>query len=794
MEKIVNSIASEQFKEDYVRYAVYTLYSRVMPDYRDGFKPVQRRILWAMYHDSDAITHTVKSTKVVGDTTGKYHPHGDVGVYGAIKPMVNWFECKVPLIDKQGNFGNLQGRGASASRYTECKLSKFALDYVIGDLRDSKDCVNWTPNFDNTLMEPESLPCAVPLLLINGTFAIGVGKKPQIPSHNLAEVIDATLTLIQNPNAEITLVPDHCMPCEIVDTDFSAISRTGYGYYTVRGVIDIEQYNGPHYKNRTALIIKSVPNLVFLNTIVDKIDSMIASKKIIQIDDMFSETTEENMRHVIILKPGADPDYVREMIYKNTGIEVRDRVNFEALNGLNPVRLSYKSYLLSFIDHRKLTKFRVYSNRLQAVQTRIFEREAYIKALESGEIDDIIAKIRSRKGANDAELIEYLVKKLGITTLQAQYIINVPLKRLAIGNLPKYKQEAKELNAKKKEYMDIILSPQKLTQTIVDELLEIKARYGTPRLCRIVSDNGTSEIPKGAMTVVFTEKNFVKKVPYGTPIGNSFKGDSPRITLNVDNSDSVLIFDNAGKVFKLPVHKIPFADKGSSGMDIRFLIKGLTANIASIIPANLFDNPDGIKGKIYIITLTKTGLVKKMDIEDFVSIPSSGLIYVKLDNGDFVQSVKFGTDYMNALIFSDRKAMNFPVSMIPLMKRNAKGNKSFRSDLVDGMTLIPTKDMAGLESVSLLVITENGRFNKLPVLSVPNLDSIKKPFSVIKLNKDKVIDIHLVDESSVVMVKTLTDLHSIPVNAIPASSTISSGDRILNTAKDKIVRTYVQPR
>ena len=790
MEKIINSVASDQFKEDYLRYAVYTLYSRVMPDYRDGFKPVQRRILWAMYHDSDAITHTVKSTKVVGDVTGKYHPHGDVGVYGAIKPMVNWFECKIPLIDKQGNFGNLQGRGASASRYTECKLSKFALEYVIGDLKDSKDSVNWTPNFDNTLMEPESLPCAVPLLLVNGTFAIGVGKKPQIPSHNLAEVIDATLALIANPNAQITLIPDHCMPCEIVDTDFTAISRTGYGYYTVRGIIDIEQYNGPHYKNRTALVIKSVPNLVFLNTVVDKIESMISSKKIIQIEDMFSESTEENMRQVIILKPGADPDYVRDMIYKNTGIEVRDRINFEALNGLNPVRLSYRSYLLSFIEHRKLTKFRVYSNRLQAIQTRIFEREAYIKALESGDIDDIITKIRNRKSSGDAELIEFLVKKLGITTLQAQYIINVPLKRLAIGNLPKYKQEAKELNNKKQEYMNKILSAEALTQDIVQELQEIKAKYGTPRLCRIISDIGGSEVPKGAMTVVFTEKNFVKKVPFGTPIG-SFRGDSARITVNADNSESILIFDNAGKVFKLPINRIPFADKNSSGIDIRFLIKGLTANIASIIPEGMFD-PNKVNGKMYIITLTRFGLVKKMEIEDFVSIPSSGLIYAKLDQGDFVQAVKFGTDFMNALIFSDRKAMNFPISMIPLMKRNAKGNKSFKSDLVDGMTMIPTKEVAGMESVSLLVITENGRFNKLPVLSVPNLDSVKKPFSVIKLTKDKVIDIHLVDENSIVNIKTLMDFHSIPVNVIPASSTISSGDRLLNTAKDKIVRTFIQ--
>lgn len=789
MEKIINSVASDQFKEDYVRYAVYVMYSRVTPDYRDGLKPIHRRILWAMYHNSGAINHTVKSATVVGDVIGKWHPHGDAAAYGAIKPLTNWFECKVPLVDKQGNFGNLQGKGASASRYTECKLSKFALECVIGDLRDSKECVDWTPNFDNTDMEPQFLPCAVPLLLVNGTFSIGVGKKPQIPTHNLGEVIDATLALIKDPNTNITLVPDHCMPCEIVETDFNGISRLGFGYYVVRGIIDIEQYGKGHYKNHTALVIKSVPNLIFLNSIVDKIESMISSKKIIQILDMFDESTETEMRHVIILKPGADPNYVRDMIYKNTGIEVRDRVNFEALNGLNPVRMSYKSYLLSFIDHRKLTKFRVFSNRLQTVQTRIFERDAYIKALESGDIDEIIAKIRARRsGIDDDSLIEYLVKKLNITTLQARYIINLPIKNLANGKLPKYKQEMKLLEAKKKEYMDIILSDEKLTQTIIDELLDIKAKYATPRVCRIVSDDGTTEVPKGAMTVVFTEKNFVKKVPFGSPIGN-FRGDSARIVINIDNSDNLLIFDSVGKVFKLSVNKIPFGDNKNNGMDIRFLIKELTANISSIIPEYVFRQNNT---KNYLITLTRAGLIKKMEFEDFISIPSSGLIYVKLDQGDFVQSVRFGSDMTNALVFSDRKAMVIPITMISTMKRNAKGNKTFRNSIVDGMTIIPNKESANLNTVSLLVITENGRFNKLPVPGLPNLDIPKKPFSVIKLMKDRILDIHIVDENSVVMVKTIMDLHAIPVNAIPSSSTISAGDRVLNTAKDKIIRTYIQ--
>lgn len=942
MEKIIDTKASEQFKTDYTRYGVYVMYARVEADYRDGLKPVHRRILYSTWKDSHAVTNTVKSATVVGNIIGLWHPHGDClyrttvlfptnlnpmtieevynkgikelditavdneghirpakatnfrigqytdelyhihlsngdivtctsnhqfrlkdlkwvkaesikagmqlysmldncinvdkvivekcdkvpmydftvngyenmliatgldmtgvpnalicahnsSVYSAIQPLTNWFESKIPLMEGQGFFGNFQGDKASAYRYTECKLSKFAYDYVIGDLRESPECVDWTPNFDNTDLEPQYLPAAVPLLLINGIFGIGVGKKPEIPTHNLNEVIDATLTLIQNPNAEVTLIPDHCMNCEIVDTDFAAISRTGFGFYTVRGIIDIENYTRNHLKNRTALVIKSVPNLTFLDSITDKIEDMIKSKKIVQIERMFDESTEFNMRYVIILKPGADPEYVRRVIYQNTLMEQNCRVNFEALDGLNSKRFSYRSYLLSFIDQRKLTKFRVYSNKLQKVQIAIQEKDAYVKCLESGLIDTIIEKIKSRKTVSDDQsLIDFLVKNVKITPIQAQYIINLPLKRLAVANLKKAKQDLLELNKKHDEYMSYILDENKLLQLIVNELLEVKAKYGKPRTSRIVQDEINS-VPKGAMTVILTEKNFIKKVPFGSPIGNP-RNDSIRMLINVDNSENILIFDNIGKVFKLAVNKIAFDDRNASGVDIRFLIKNLTSNIASIIPESMCfsENTKG-KPKNYIVTLSKAGHIKRMEIEDFAVIPSSGLIYAKIDQGDFIQSVGVATEGMNVLVFSERKAMIVPLKMVPIMKRNARGNKTFRSSLVDGMTMIYPRGAMQYQGVSLMVVTETGRFNKLPVEALVDLDVPKKAFNVIKINKnDRIIDIHIVNESSKIAVKTMTDLHSIPVNSIPTSSTISPGVRVLNTAKDKIVRTYIE--
>ena len=699
-ETILNKSSNEQFKDDYTRYALYTTYKRVLSDMRDGLKPVQRRILWTMFHDTKAVTHTVKSAAVVGDVMKLYHPHGNCiggltkiytvdgnitdiesvyksgvkeleikafdpvsrnvvtakathfrigtyadkiykitatngfsiqctanhpilmnyfqwknaedvtgtdyfvqysingfrstlkvdtievielkekipmydftvsgyenmlipigndhfvcvhnsGIYGTIKPMTNWFESKVPMVDNQGSFGNLEGDPASAERYTECKLSKFALECVIGELANTAKAVDWLDNYSNTCMEPEYLPVKVPLLLVEGSLGIGVGLRADIPAHNLGEVIDATIYLMHNPDGNVALVPDHCMACEIYDCDWEKISKTGFGHYKIRGKIDIETYKG-----KTALVIKSLPDMTFLDTIREKLEDLVDKKKIIQIENMYDECTPDTMRFVIVLKNGADPNYVREVIYKNTKVEQTLRINMETLYKFRPMRMSYKSYLLSFIDMRKLTKFRVYSNVLQDIQTKIHERDAYIKVLESGEIDNIIAMIRKQKKTDDSILIDYLIKKLKITDLQARYIINADLRRLSIGYLNKYKAEAVELEKQRKYYMDLIVDEKRIEAEIEAELLDIKARYGKPRMCKLIKGTDDLDIPKGEMVIAVTEKNFVRKVPGGTAIG-SFRHDSVKSMIKIDHTDSIMIFDEQGRVFKLPVHKIP---------------------------------------------------------------------------------------------------------------------------------------------------------------------------------------------------------------------------------------------
>ena len=783
-ETILNKGVGQQFTDDYIRYALYTTYKRVLSDFRDGLKPVQRRILYAMFKNSGAIGHTVKSAAIVGDTMKLYHPHGTSAIYGTMKPMVNWWECKVPLIDKQGNFGNLSGDPASAERYTEAKLSKFAIECVISELANTNKSVDWLPNYSNTTIEPEFLPVKVPLLLVEGSMGIGVGLRADIPAHNLGEVIDATIYLMHNPDGQIALIPDHCMPCEIYDTDWEKISKTGFGHYKIRGIIDIEDF-----KNRKALVIKSLPDMTFLNTIKDKIEELVEKKRIIQIDAIYDQCEENSMRLVIVLKQGADPAFVRDMIYKNTKMEQTLRINMETLYGFNPLRMSYKSYLLSFIDFRKATKFRLYANMLQDVQTKIHEREAYIAVLESGEIDSIIKMIRKQKSSDDQPLIDYLIKRLKITDLQAKYIISADLRKLSIGYLNKYKEEAVKLEGLRQQYMATVVDEKKIEAEIEAELLDIKAKYAKPRICRIIKGIDDQDIPKGTVQVAVSERNFIRKLPDGITV-TAPKNDSVKTIIKIDNTDSILIFDEQGRVFKLPVNNIPFGDKSSIGTDIRFLIKGLTSNINCIIPESVVKEmaKKGTTGyKHYLVSITRNGLYKRMDLDDFVTVPPSGILFAKVDQGDYIKDVIIAHSNFNLIVYSDRKAVSVNVNDIPYLKRNTKGSKAMTNvSVVDGLCVIDHY------SSDIVVVTESGKVNRLPIISLP-IDNKRKGFNVIKLaSSDKIHSILSGGQNSIVCIKTLKNYYEIPLVQMQVGSSISTGEKLINMKGDQIIRCWMR--
>lgn len=940
-ENIKQANINVQSKEDMQRYAIYVARNRSIPDYRDGFKPVQRRIIWDMFHDQKVTTNTIKSARIVGDVIGKYHPHGDClrgdtlvysidgkvykiediynnripfmsvlsvdqntgrvvlaiahsfrigqyakkiyhftlsngdkivctgnhpimdcngiwvkaedidltdgvftlyseilnrnaeillhgsltiidiqieeleeaipmydftvdgyenmliatslsnenlslvcvhnsSVYGAMKPMTNWFEINEPLIIPQGNFGNYTGDGASAQRYTEAKLSPFALDCAIGELKETNKVVDWDDNYDNSLLEPSYLPATLPLLLINGASGIATGLKVEIPAHNISEVIDATIAILRNPNANIVLIPDTCMPCEIVDADWKSITNTGSGNFKVRGIIETSEYKG-----HPALIIRSIPDGTYLNTITDKIEELMLSNKVVQIMKSIDQNTEDEVKLILQLKKGSDPEFVKQVLYKNTMLEKSYSVNFEVLDGLSPIRMSYKSYLQAFILQRLDTKFRLYCNRLQDKQTRYHQVDAFIKVITSGKLDTIIEMIKKQKSTDIAPIIKYLVDKVGLTDLQAKFIINVQLYRLSAGHLAKYKEEAKELLAAIKEYERKIVDDSIIQKELEEELLEYKAKYGKPRKSRVISVEEASNIPAGEFKLVVTENNFIKKIQLTEAIGN-LKGDTPKSVLSVENRENILIFDELGKVYKLPVHKIAFSDRNSPGIDIRMIIKNLTANINSVFYEPMVEKFSKSRAKYFIVVLTKNGNIKRMDLDDIIAATPSGIVYVKLEDGDRVQDIMILGQHSDVVVYNKNKALRIPCSEIPYLKRFTKGAKSMPNGEVEGLSVV-TK-----ETTDIVVITNKGYINRLSPMALPATTRNKAPSKVIKLSKgDSIQAVYGINEKDSIRVVSQSGTTEIKVSDLKIGSSISSGVKVLSTRSDMIVKTNI---
>ena len=779
MTKIIEVDALNQHNADLQRYALYISRFRALPDYRDGQKPVQRRILWTMYHD---VRGRSKSAKIVGAVIGNYNPHGDAACYDAMAPLANWFETGIPFLKTQGSFGTFQGDGAASQRYTEAELNKFALDVMIGELKDSEKVVDWSLNYSGELEEPDFLPAKLPILLINGTFGIAIGFKVYIPRHNINEVIDATVKLIDNPNAEVVLTPDSSMKCEIVDTDWKAISNKGRGSFVARGIIDIEDYKG-----HTALVIKSLPDQVFLNSVIDEIEALISKKKLIQIHDLFDESKHETLRYVIVLKKGADPNYVREVLYKSTSMTKTFSVNFEVLDGINPIRMSYKSYLQKFIQFRMSTKFRWYSNIIQNLKTKIHERELYIKVLESGEIDNIIKKIKSQRTIDDNALVEYLIKKLDMTDLQAKFIINSNLSKLSYAYLHKYKSEAAEMEKVVKQYTNFITNTDLILDQVRAELLQYKELYGTKRKSVIIKKSATSEIPPGEFRIIITEDNMIKKLQVNDPIMNR-NSALPKFMKVVDNQENLLIVDEMGKVFKLPVHIIPFTDRSSGGIDIRMIIKKLTSNIIGLIYEKDLKDRAELVQKSYVVAVTKNGYIKRMDLEDFITAPPSGITFMKLDRGDGIKSVIIARDTDDVVVYSNTKALRISLEDIPYLKRNTKGLRSMDTpDEIDGIELVPRQ-----ENGNIIVFTRNNKMNKFNQSALPLSTRGRKGNKVINLGKnDVIVGLYCANDNDIITVfGAKSGAIDLLAKDIPAGSSVSSGVKVFNI-KDTIIKTKI---
>ena len=369
-ENIQNVNMNEQARIDSQAYAIYVARNRAIPDFEDGLKPVIRKILWCAAHDFGK-QGFIKTANVVGQVMRKYNPHGDAGVNSAIRNMINDFSTKYPIMEGSGSWGTKVDPYAAQPRCNECKISQFALDVFIKDINEDKRATDWMNNYDNKCVEPVYLPSRIPTLLILGQMGIAVGIKSTVPSHNLGDVIDITIKLMKDPNTPFTLIPDECMPCEIIDTDWQKINETGQGSYIAQGIIDIGEYN-----NNPCLIVRSLPDFTFYDKIDEKIRELAKNGKMPFITDLISRSGVDkkdprkyNFEEIIVLKKGTDPNFVKEFLYTNTGIRQTRQVNLIMIKNNNLATMGYRQYLLEFIQFRRMSVMRKLNAKLQILNT-----------------------------------------------------------------------------------------------------------------------------------------------------------------------------------------------------------------------------------------------------------------------------------------------------------------------------------------------------------------------------------------------------------------------------------------
>lgn len=792
-EKIILKNVSDAYVDDMVRYSIETNRRRAFPDYKDGLKLVQRRTLYAMAFQLPCVDKLVKTAQVVGKVMGELHPHGDSSIADVAMNLSRWWDNYIPLIYSESNIGSMQGDKSAHMRYTEVMLSKFAVDVIFKEMKETPNIVDWTSTFTGDGIEPEYLPVKVPLLLINGVHGIGTGKATSIPSHNINEVIDATVKLIDNPNAQVVLIPDQCMACEIIDTNWKRISNSGNGSFTVRGVVTIEVADKGKANEHYMLVVRSVPDGATLDDGKDtgihyQINKLVADGKLPQVVDLVEDSHDKDLRYQIHLKKGADPNYVRDFLYKTTNLQKPQNVNFEVLNGIEPMtRMSYKSYLQAFIEQRKITKYRYYCLKLQKARTKLHEKEICIMLIKSGKVNEINKKIQKSKSKNDQELVDWLIGLFKITDLQAKFILNYPFKNLAPFHLKQYEEEAKKYKEIDNECMNKILHPELILQEIKDELLEIKQEYGFPRKSRVISEAEIFDIPQGTFNIVITENSYIKKLPVNESIG-AYKGDKPVLITKAENTSDIIFMTSQGRGFKYPVHKIPITEKNSLGIDVRILIKGISSEIVSMFDAEVIKSLANLRQKHYAILVTKRNYIKKLDLNDILISTQSGVIMTKLNPGDSVKDVIISSNKNDIVIYSKKKALRCKMESVPNYKRNTLGVYAMKTDEeIDGISVVDPK------ATDIVVVTESGRINKFDISGLPLADRYTSGNRAIKLGKtDSIVSIFSTTDNNHIRVVTKNTIHDIPVKDISRTSSISPGTKVIPIKGDLIVKCVLE--
>ncbi len=794
----------EEMQDSYIDYAMSVIVARAIPDIRDGLKPVQRRILYAMHEDG--LKHNAKfrkSANVVGLTLGRYHPHGDTAVYEAMVRMAQDFSFRYPLVDGQGNFGSIDSDPPAAQRYTEARMSKFGEEM----LRDiEKETVNFIDNYDSTQKEPTVLPAPFPNLLLNGTLGIAVGMATSIPPHNLSETIDAAIYLISNPKADTEELfkfiqgPDFPTGGQIYNKKeiISAYSQ-GRGPIVIRGKVDI--IDSEKSKQRQ-IIITEIPYQVNKAALVEQFAKLVIDKKIDGIKDIRDESDRQGLRIAIDLKAEAHPKKIVNRLYKFTNLQKTFHLNMLALvDGIQPKTLSLPEVLNYYISHRKEVIYKRTKYDLRKAEERAHILQGLVKALSN--IDKCIKIIRASKNKDDAR--KNLIKEFKLTEIQANAILEMRLHQLAKLEREKIENELAEKEKQIKELTSILNSKKKIEKIVEKELITVKESFKDERKTKVYSQKlediaEEDLIPLEEAIITLTKGGYIKRInPITYKIqkrgGKGILGmktmqdDIVEHFVEAKTHDSLLFFTDSGKVFRTPAYEIPEGSRVARGRGIyNFLEMSSQEKILSILSLSKEDAQLGIK---YLTMATEKGVVKRTSLEEFKNIRRSGLIAINLKKGDTLKRVcKTTGDDQISLVTHKGQSIRFKEKDVREMGRTASGIRGIRlkkQDKVVGMDVL----RKGNEEGFLLVITENGYGKKTLIKEYrpqqrggSGIKTLKVTPKIGNLSVGRIL---IGNEEDLIIVSQKGNIIKSKISMIPKLSRATQGVKIMRLADgDKI--------
>jgi DNA gyrase subunit A len=804
---VENRTVEDVMEDNFLRYSMSVIIDRALPDVRDGLKPVHRRILYSMGEQGlRPGGKFTKSARIVGDVMGKYHPHGDTAIYDSMVRLAQNWTMRYTLVNGQGNFGSMDGDPAAASRYTEARLDK-AGNELLTDL--DKDTVDFRDNYDGSEQEPVVLPAKLPNLLLNGQIGIAVGMATSIPPHNLGELVDATIQLIDKPDTTtlddlLKLVKGPDFPTGAIvygGAPMRQAYQTGRGSVVIRAVANIEETK----KGRSQIIVTEMPFAVNKATLIERIAELVKDKKITSISDLRDESARGSVRVVIELKKDSYPKKVLNQLYKLTALQTSFHFNMLALiGGIQPRILGLQDILDEFIKHRQIVVRRRTEFELRKAKERAHILEGYKIALDH--IDEVIKTIRASRTSEDAELA--LIEKFKLSAIQAKAILAMQLRRLTGLEREAIENELKELLDMISKLESILADEKEVLRIIKEELLEMKEKFGDKRRSKIINYelgkfSDEELIPEEDSVILLTVENYIKRTLVSEYHrqhrgGKGKRGMSIKAEDVIDKlipastHDYLLFFTNRGRIFRLKAYEVPAASLATKGVAaINLLQFQPEEKITSIIRHEKDAKDDG-----YLFMATIKGTIKKTPLKDYANIRTNGLIAIKLDEGDELHWIQKTTGDNDVIISTSAGlAIRFNEKDARPMGRSARGVRGIRlrpNDKVVGMDIVDD------DSRKLLVISENG-YGK--ATKVSNFPSHKRggmgiKAAVVTAKTGPIIAVHTLesDSSEVLLISNDGQAIRVGLKDIPTIGRTTQGVRIMRMSEgDKVASLGLMP-